>query len=116
MLSIKRLAATGQWEWPQSLCYQAVVQGARAPRTRRLRRQSRLLRQGLFDIGGDAAVLRLGHTGVAVDELAVAPDQVFVEVPAWGTAAGFDQLGKQRVDFFTADYGSLKKISKLEMS
>ena len=49
--------------------------------------------------------MRGGDAGVAVDELAVSSDQVFVEVPARGTATGFDQFGKQRVGLFTADNG-----------
>ena len=49
--------------------------------------------------------MRGGDAGVAVDELAVAPDQVLVEVPAWGAATGFDQFGKKRVGFFAADHG-----------
>jgi hypothetical protein len=50
--------------------------------------------QGFLDVFDQAAAVRLGHAGVAVDELAIAPDQVFIKIPLWAATTGLGQVRK----------------------
>ncbi len=69
---------------------------------------SLLLSSTLTLAADQAAAVRCCHAGVAVDQLAVSPDQVLVKIPARCAATGFGQFQEQRVGIFAGDHRLLK--------